>query len=188
MTTPRSYFARPALVMARALLGDILVHETPEGSASGRIVEAEAYREDDPASHSYRRTARSEIMFGPAGYAYTYFSYGLHVCFNVVVGEVGHGAAVLIRALEPLEGIDLMRRRRGLDDPRKLCSGPAKLTEALAIEMTDYGADLTRGPLRVERGRDKDFRVVRAPRVGITKAAAKPWRFYIAGCPFISKR
>jgi DNA-3-methyladenine glycosylase len=123
-----------SLKSAKSLLGYKLVHQTSDGLTSGIIVETEAYHQDDPASHTYRgQTARNAVMFGPPGYAYIYFTYGMHYCFNVVTGPKGSGQAVLIRALEPTDGIELMRRRRGMNAELQLTNGPAKLVQAMAI-------------------------------------------------------
>ena len=135
---PRAFFERPVLEVARDLLGCTFTF----GGVGGRLVEVEAYRADDPASHSYRgRTARNAVMFGPPGRLYVYFTMGLHFCVNVVCEGEGQAAAVLLRAIEPTAGLEVMRRRRGLADPRRLCSGPAKLTQALAITGADNGRD-----------------------------------------------
>jgi DNA-3-methyladenine glycosylase len=154
-----------------------------------RIVECEAYREDDPASHSYRgRTARTEVMFGPPGHLYVYFTYGMHHCINVVTGREGEGSAVLLRAAEPLEGIGWMRARRGVADARALCSGPARLTQAFGLDRSDNGADLVAGVLFVARGRQlPEDAVAVTPRVGIRFAANKPWRFVERGSQFVSR-
>ena len=131
-----AFFARPVLEVARDLLGCTFLCD----GVGGRLVEVEAYRADDPASHSYRgRTPRNAVMFGPPGRLYVYFTMGLHFCVNVVCEGEGHAAAVLLRALEPTAGLEAMRQRRGLDDPRRLCSGPAKLTQALAVTRADDG-------------------------------------------------
>lgn len=189
---PRAFFTRPAPVLARALLGCVLVHDTAEGRVAGRIVETEAYDQREPASHSYRGpTPRTEVMFGPAGFLYVYFSYGVHWCANVVAGREGHGAAVLLRALEPLLGLELMARRRGLPstgDPRKLASGPGRLTQAMGIVGALDGTDLCVGSLflagRPPRTRP---RVAVTPRIGITKAVDLPWRFVVADNRFVSR-
>jgi DNA-3-methyladenine glycosylase len=175
------------LAAARALLGAVLIHETAEGRMSGRIVETEAYLEGDPASHSYAGpTSRNRSMFGPPGRAYVYSIYGVHECFNVVTGREGKGEAVLLRSLEPLEGIDLMRERRGIEDIRWLCRGPANLVKALGISRADDGADLSNGPLRIERGKIPAFRIALSSRIGVKKAAGRLYRFTIAGHPFVS--
>jgi DNA-3-methyladenine glycosylase len=184
----RAFFARPAPTVAKELLGMTLVHESPEGTTAGRIVETEAYDEDDPASHAFGgKRVRNAAMFGPAGHAYVYFTYGMHHCFNVVAGPVGRGEAVLIRALEPVEGASLMRTRRGVESERALCSGPAKLVVAMGITKGHYGADLLRGPLRIARG-TPPRRIARATRVGITKATGKRWRFYDADSTYVSRK
>jgi len=139
---PCAFFERPVLEVARDLVGCTLLCD----GVGGRLVEVEAYRSDDPASHSYRgRTARNAVMFGPAGRLYVYFTMGLHFCVNVVCEGEGTAAAVLMRALEPTAGLEVMRARRGLEDPRSLCSGPAKLTQALAITRADDGAEACGG-------------------------------------------
>lgn len=153
----------------------------------GRIVETEAYRPDDPASHSYRgETPRNRTMFGPAGHAYVYVSHGIHHCMNVTAGRA---QAVLLRALEPVEGQDLMARLRGISDPRLLCAGPGRLSQALGISLELDGADLVRGPdLWIAEGRPSR-RVVRTPRVGLgsSPAATKPWRFVDPDSRFLSR-
>jgi DNA-3-methyladenine glycosylase len=187
---PRRFYARPVLVVARALLGRVLAHEGPGGRTSGRIVEVEAYRgADDPASHAFRgETARNRVMFGPPGHAYVYFTYGMHHCVNLVTGPPGSAGAVLIRALEPLEGLDLMRRRRGVPELERLARGPGCVTRALGLDRRHDGLDLTRGPLVVETGSPvRDGRpVARGPRIGIRVATGKPWRFWLKGHPCVS--
>lgn len=187
---PRRFYARPVLVVARALLGRVLVHEGPGGRTSGRIVEVEAYRgADDPASHAFRgETARNRVMFGPPGHAYVYFTYGMHHCVNVVTGTPGAAGAVLIRALEPLEGIELMRRRRGVRELERLARGPGCVTRALGLDRRHDGLDLTRGPLAVETGPPArgGHPVARGPRIGIRVATERPWRFWLAGHPCVS--
>ena len=165
-----------ALAMAPRLLGSILVRTGPEGVTAGRIVETEAYAgADDPASHAFRgETPRNRAMFGPAGRAYVYRIYGVHFCVNVVTGRHGEGGAVLIRALEPLDGIPLMKARRGRADD--LCNGPGKLCQALAIDLALDHADLTPpGPLVLLKGPQPEHKASR--RIGITQAADRLWRF-----------
>jgi DNA-3-methyladenine glycosylase len=188
---PRSFYRRPSLAVARDLLGRTLVRTLPDGTRlAGRIVEAEAYREDDPASHSYRgRTARTDVMFGLPGRLYVYFTYGMHFCMNVVTGEDGEGSAVLLRAVEPLEGLDRMAEHRGVEAPRLLCSGPGRLCQAFAVGREQNGADLVSGPhLRIERGTPAgDGDVLAGPRVGLTVALEQPWRFVVATSRFLSR-
>jgi DNA-3-methyladenine glycosylase len=187
----RSFYARPSLAVARALLGRDLVRTLEDGTElRARIVECEAYREDDPASHSFKgRTARTDVMFGPPGYLYVYVSYGMHFCMNVVAGRDGEGSAVLLRAAEPLAGQARMAELRGLADPRLLCAGPGRLCQALAIGHTHDGADLVAGTeMGIERGQPvPDAEVVSGPRVGITVAREQPWRFLVRGSPYLSR-
>jgi len=174
--------------VARGLLGHLLIHETAAGVLVGRIVEVEAYRGPrDPASHAYTRTARSEIMWGRPGIAYVYFSYGNHYCLNVVTEPEGTAGAVLLRAVEPVEGVEIMRRNRGVREDRLLASGPGRLTQAFGIGGGDNGADLTRPPLYLARGRARPVPVAAGPRIGIRAAADRPWRFYIPGNPCVSR-
>ena len=188
----RAFFARAAPRVARALLGKLLVHEHAAGLTVGRIVETEAYDESDPASHSHRgKTARNAVMFGPPGHAYVYFTYGMHWLFNVSCGREGFGAAVLIRALEPVCGVDLMRARRERGKrlaERELCRGPARLVEAMAITRAHNGVDLTRGPLRfaAPEHRPRRLSIAVGPRIGISKGEHEPWRFFVADNPYVS--
>lgn len=172
----RALLAGDAAEVAPLLLNKLLVH----GECAGRIVEVEAYREDDPASHSYRgRTPRTEAMFGPPGHLYVYFTYGMHWCANVVTGPDGYGAAVLLRALEPVSGVELMRARRG--GRADLADGPAKLCQAMAIGPEHYGIDLLGdGPVRLlDDGVPPPAAPQVGPRVGIRRAVDVPWRFRI---------
>jgi DNA-3-methyladenine glycosylase len=189
---PRSFYARGVLTVARDTIGKILVLERESGVLAGRIVEAEAYRgPEDRAAHSYggRRTARTEAMFGPPGHAYVFFVYGMHHHLNLVTTRVGAPHAVLIRAIEPLEGIPEMARRRGLSESdRNLTNGPGKLCRAFGIGAESYGADLCAPPLYLSDG--PRGAVARSARVGIDYAedwADKPWRFYEAGNPWVSR-
>ncbi|MGZ5352050.1 MAG: DNA-3-methyladenine glycosylase [Actinomycetota bacterium] len=187
---PRGFFARPSTVVAPALLGRVLVRVLPDGGRlAARLVEVEAYGPDDPASHAYRgRTARNEVMFGPPGHLYVYFTYGMHFCANVVTGRDGEGSAVLLRAAEPLEGLDTMAGRRGVEALRLLCSGPARLTQAFGIDRSDDGADLVRGTaLQLRAGAAVPPRgVARSTRVGISLGTAQRWRYVERGSSFVS--
>jgi DNA-3-methyladenine glycosylase len=180
---PRAFYARPTVEVARGLLGGWLVHELPEGRREGRIVETEAYvGPEDRASHASRgRTARTELMFGPPGYAYVYLIYGMHHCLNVVTEGVGYPAAVLIRALEPSVGVTLPT------------NGPGRLCRALAIDRRHNGQDLVTGSLWIERrgGGPLDEETIATTRIGVDYAgewAARPWRFLVAASPYISVR
>ena len=153
----------------------------------GRIVEVEAYDQEDPASHGYRgRTPRNAAMFGPPGHAYVYRSYGIHWCLNLVCGEAGVPEAALIRALEPTAGIEEQRRRRGVEDLRALCSGPGKLCQALAITHAHDGLPLDRAPFRLQP-RAETPEIVTAPRIGITQATELSWRYLAGGSPYVSR-
>lgn len=176
-----------AVTIAPQLLGWQLVC----GGVAGRIVEVEAYEPDDPASHTFRgQTKRNATMFGPAGRLYSYLIYGMHICANVVVGPSGYGAAVLIRALEPIDGLTLMAERRGSATGPNLCSGPGKLCQALDISLALDGADLLdgRSPVQLRPPASPTAEaVVSGPRIGITKAVDRPWRFGLAGSPHLSR-
>lgn len=181
--TPRDFDADSHEV-ARLLIGATLLVD----GVGGRIVETEAYDGEDPASHSYSGpTARNQAMFGPPGRAYVYRSYGIHWCLNFVCREAGHGAGVLIRALEPLHGIDRMQARRGMAEPRLLCAGPGRLGQALGITRELDGCRLDRAPFEV-MARTQEVDVVTGSRVGISKAMHVPWRFGLAGSAFLSRR
>jgi DNA-3-methyladenine glycosylase len=183
------WLSRPSVVVAPALLGCRLVRALPDGTRLAvRLVETEAYGADDPASHSFAgRTARTEVMFGAAGRLYVYFTYGMHFCANVVTGRAGEGSAVLLRAGEPVEGLERMAEHRGTADLRLLCSGPARLCQALAIDRSSNGADVVSGDaVWLERGA-RPSAISRGPRVGITRAVDEPWRYWITDDPFVSR-
>jgi DNA-3-methyladenine glycosylase len=195
---PADFYARPVLEVAPDLIGCTVEH----GGTAGVIVETEAYHESEPACHAYvGLTARTETLFGEPGHAYVYRSYGIHALLNAVCEPVGVGAAVLIRALAPLTGIERMRARRGLDGldalgagpngsrDRELCSGPGKLTQALGIELGENGTSLASGPVRIaaRAGEWREPQVVAGSRIGITRAVELRWRFCAAGDPNVSR-
>jgi len=180
----RDFFARSVHEVAPDLIGVELLCD----GVGGVIVEVEAYDHEDPAAHGYRgRTERNAAMFGPPGHAYVYRSYGIHWCVNFVCEAEGSASAVLIRALEPTRGIEAMRERRGVDEVRALCSGPGKLTQALEITGEHDGLPLDRPPFEL-RARTTPVALVRGKRVGISKAADRPWRFGLADSAFVSRR
>jgi DNA-3-methyladenine glycosylase len=188
MILPRRFYARPTVEVARGLLGKILVH----GETSGKIVETEAYLGggDDLAAHSARGiTARTRVIFGPPGHAYVYFIYGMYECLNLVAEPNGQPGCVLIRALEPMAGIETMQRRRpAAHKIRDLASGPGRLTLALGITRAQNGVDVTRGSLTVRTPRDEDrFEIEVTPRIGIRHCADWPLRYTIKGNPFVSR-
>ena len=192
---PRSFYMQPTLTIARRLLGKLLVHDAADGLVAGRIVETEAYRGPrDRAAHSHggHRSARNEVMYGPPGHAYVYFIYGVHHCVNVVTQPVDVPEAVLIRALDPVAGLPVMRDHRGLPDapPWRLCRGPGTLCQALGIDRSANGVDLVRGDLRIIDATEvPSASVLRRPRIGVAYAgpdAARPWRFLVAGHPAVS--
>jgi len=191
----RSFYLEPTLRVARALLGKVLVRNAPDGRTAGRIVEVEAYRGPrDRAAHSAggRRTARNETMWGPAGHAYVYFIYGMHHCVNVTTQPAGVPEAVLIRALEPLDGLALMQARRGLHDGPawRLCRGPGSLCQALGLTRALDGVDLVTGPLHIlDAPTVPAAQVARTARIGVAYAgvdALRPWRFLVRGSPAVS--
>ena len=187
----RGFYSRPTLTVARALLGQLLVRRVAGVRLVARIVETEAYLgEDDPASHAAPGpTARNAVMFGPPGFAYVYFTYGMHYCMNVVTGPAGTASAVLLRAAEPLEGLEKMRLNRGLEEPRLLTSGPARLAQAFGLTRDKNGADLTQtGGLCLLKGPRRREKIGVSPRIGIRKAVDHPWRFYLEDNPFVSRR
>jgi DNA-3-methyladenine glycosylase len=179
----RDFFARSVHEVAPAIVGATLLAD----GVGGRIVEVEAYDEHDPASHGFRgRTQRNAAMFGPPGQAYVYRSYGIHWCLNLVCEPEGAASAVLVRALEPTNGLDVMRARRGFDDVRALCSGPGRLCQALGITGEHDGLALDEPPFELH-GAARGIQVWRAPRVGITRAVDLPWRYGEAGSRFVSR-
>jgi DNA-3-methyladenine glycosylase len=183
VTLRRAFFARSVHEVAPELIGATLLVD----GVGGPIVEVEAYHHEDPASHGFRgRTARNAAMFGPPGHAYVYRSYGIHWCLNFVCEGEGEASAVLVRALEPAHGIERMRERRGLDDPRLLCAGPGRLCEALGITRAHDGLPLDEPPFEL-LAREGDVGLVTGPRIGITRAAELPWRYGLKGSRFLSR-
>ena len=181
-----AFYERPVVEVAHDLIGCLVSHD----GCAGVIVETEAYHDTEPACHAYvGLTDRTRVLFGSPGHAYVYRSYGIHACLNAVCEPPGVGAAVLIRALEPVEGLDLMRERRGVERVEDLCSGPGKLTQALGIELVDNGCDLARGPV-VVAGKPRAWRqapVAASRRIGITKATELEWRFCAVGSRCLSR-
>jgi DNA-3-methyladenine glycosylase len=194
----RSFYSRSALHVAKSLLGKILVRRIGQTILSGKIVEVEAYLgKKDPASHAYRgKTGRNEVMFGEEGHLYVYFTYGMHFCANVVTGKKDVSEAVLIRAIEPLDGIELMKRNRGFTDVRHLQSvrhlhtlsnGPAKLCEALGIKREDNGSDLCGDKIFLIEGDSPKSVIGTSTRIGITRGTEKKWRFFLRGNEWVSR-
>ena len=200
MKLKREFYHRDSIIVAKELLGKILIHEVGGKKLSGKIVETEAYMGiDDKAAHSYggKRTPRNEIMYGEAGFSYVFLIYGLHSCFNVVVNEADNPQAVLIRAVEPIDGSDemsVLRYKKPLTELSKtqiksLTNGPGKLSNALGIDRSCNGADLCGSSLYIEEGREDSFDITTTKRVGIDyaeEAVDFPWRYYITGNPYIS--
>jgi len=189
---PRSFYLRPTLTVARDLLGKYIVRRLKGKSLIGKIVETEAYLGDnDPASHAFRgKTKRNEVMFGEGGHLYVYFTYGMHFCANVVTDAERRGRAVLLRAVEPLEGRDIMVKNRKLKDApyKNLTNGPAKLCEAFGINGRHNGTDLLSDEIFITTGEEIPRKqIISTSRIGITNGAEKLWRFYISGNPFVSK-
>lgn len=179
----REFFARSVHEVAPELIGCTLLVD----GAGGRIVEVEAYEQDDPASHSFRgQTRRNASMFGPPGHAYVYRSYGVHWCLNLVCAAEGRAEAVLVRALEPTRGLEQLRGRREASDPRALCSGPGRLCQALGIASGHDGLPLDRPPFEL-LARGESPEILTGPRVGITRAVERPWRYCLIGSPFLSR-
>ena len=187
---PRSFYDRDALELAPELLNKLLVRTGDGPRLAARIVEVEAYRgADDPGSHAFRRqTPRNATMFGPPGHLYVYFTYGMHYCMNVVTGREGKASAVLIRALEPVAGIERMAARRGEARVDRIARGPACLTRALGIGREHDGVDLVAGPVWIADlpARRGGLRIARGPRIGIRHAVEQPWRFWLEGHPAVS--
>jgi DNA-3-methyladenine glycosylase len=183
MRLGRDFFARSVHDVAPDLVGATLLVD----GVGGTIVEVEAYDHEDPAAHGYRgRTARNASMFGPPGHAYVYRSYGIHWCLNLVCEDEGTASAVLLRALQPTSGLDVMRARRGLDDERLLCAGPGRLCQALDVSREHDGLALDEPPFRLER-REVDVEIAAGCRIGITRAADRPWRYAAAGSRYLSR-
>jgi DNA-3-methyladenine glycosylase len=179
----RRFFARSVHELAPELIGATLL----VGGVGGRIVELEAYDQEDPASHAFRGpTPRNNVMFGPPGYAYVYRSYGIHWCLNLACDVEGRAEAALIRALEPTHGLDAMRKRRGTDAERALCSGPGKLCQALGVTHDHNGLPLDEPPFELF-ARTATPRIVTGPRIGITRATERPWRYALEDSPFLSR-
>jgi DNA-3-methyladenine glycosylase len=186
MRLDRGFYARSVHDVARDLVGCVVRH----GETAGRIVETESYHMEEPACHAFAGlTSRTRTLFGPPGHAYVYFSYGIHSLLNAVAEEEGVGAAVLIRALEPVEGLELMRERRRVARDEELCNGPGKLTQALGIGLSLNGTSLVDGPIamRAREPREREPSIVIGERIGITKAAGLPWRFCDAGSRHVSR-
>ncbi|HXN01324.1 MAG TPA: DNA-3-methyladenine glycosylase [Candidatus Dormibacteraeota bacterium] len=188
---PRVFFSRDPVIVARDLLGRILFSRSPEGVLAGRIVETEAYTgEADPASHAFRgRTARNAVMFGTPGHAYVYFSYGVHYCLNVTADAPGVAGAVLLRALEPLAGMEIMRRHGDHGPEVRLLSGPGKIGRGFGLDLKDNGREFTRGPLGLAAGTPvPDREVAVSRRIGISRAVDLPYRFCVIGSRSVSGR
>ena len=184
MLLRRDFFARSVHEVAPELIGATLLLD----GVGGTIVEVEAYDQDDPASHGFRgRTARTASMFGPPGHAYVYRSYGIHWCLNLVCAEEGRAEAALVRALEPTRGLETMRERRGVEGARSLCSGPGKLCQALGISRVHDGLMLDEPPFEL-LAREFEPALAVGARIGITRAVEQPWRYGLAGSPFLSRR
>ncbi len=188
---PRDFYLRPTPEVARALLGCVLVHRTPEGMLAGRIVETEAYlAAGDAGCHAARgRTRRNDPMFGPPGTLYVYLIYGMHLCMNLVTAPEGVPEAVLLRAAQPLAGIELMRARRGRERRKDLCSGPAKLVEAFGVDLTHSRGDITRGPLFVAPALDPPGEIVVTTRIGLRAGGGDELmlRYLVADDPWVSR-
>lgn len=187
---PGDFYLKPTIEAARELLGKRLVHQTDDGITSGTIVETEAYLCDDPACHaSAKKTPRNEIMFGEPGFSYVYFIYGMYYCFNTITAPVGIPEAVLIRALEPVDGLDIMSRRRGTNDIKNLTNGPGKLCTAMGFNKIDNKVDLLGDHIYiVDDGIEHNSEIVQTTRIGIKLAAGELLRFYLKESSFVSRR
>lgn len=196
MILDQMFYAQETITVARQLLGCFLVHQQGKETTLGRIVETEAYLWNDPAAHAFvGKTKRNSVLFGPVGHAYVYFIYGMHYCVNAVTGQEGKGEAVLIRALEPLQGIPVMQKRRQTDNLSLLCNGPARLTQALDITLSLNGAPLFDGELQIwspdsllSPSLSETAEIVETTRIGISKARELPLRFYLKGSRSISHK
>lgn len=192
MKLTRKFYLQNGIDLAKSLIGKVLVHNSPEGITKGIIVETEAYMGHiDPASHSYKQNSkRTQIQYGDGGYAYVYLIYGMYHCFNIVASNKNNPESVLIRAIEPIEGIELMKKRRKTDKINNLCNGPGKLTQAMAINMNHYGTDLCSNIIYLEDNLMKNFEIVESKRINIDYAGeAKDylWRFTAKDNKFVSK-
>ncbi|MBL7960733.1 DNA-3-methyladenine glycosylase [bacterium] len=186
---PRSFYSRPTLEVAPDLLGKILIRIKGKTVTSGRIVEVEAYRNaDDPASHAHPgKTPRNILMFGEAGHAYVYFIYGMYFCVNVVTEKTGTAGACLIRALEPLDGIGVMKKRRHIEKTIDLANGPGKLCQSMSVDLALNGEDYLGNKLFIVDDGYVGFRIKRSPRIGIRYAVDKRWRFFIQGNSYVTR-
>lgn len=196
MILPQAFYARETPLVAKQLLGCFLVHLDGEETTLGRIVETEAYLRDDPASHAFAgNTRRNTVLFGPVGYAHVYFIYGMHYCVNAVSGVGEKGGAVLIRALEPNQGIPVMEKRRRTEKRKLLCNGPGKLTQALGITLSFDGTPLFKGNLQIWSADSlpsfppvETSKIVETTRIGISHSKERPLRFYLKGNDYISQK
>jgi DNA-3-methyladenine glycosylase len=196
MILDQAFYAQETITVAKQLLGCFLVHHEGEATTLGRIVETEAYLWNDPAAHAFvGKTKRNSVLFGPVGHAYVYFIYGMHYCVNAVTGQAGKGEAVLIRALEPLQGTPVMQKRRQTENLSHLCNGPARLTQALDITLSLNGAPLFDGDLQIlspdsllSPSLSETAEIVETTRIGISKARELPLRFYLKGSRSISRK
>lgn len=188
LTLASDFFNQNTVDIARSLIGTYLIHQLPEETRIGRIVETEAYLANDPANHAYRgMTNRNKVMFGPPGHWYIYFVYGRHYCLNVSTANKGKGEAVLIRALEPIEGIELMQQARQKRDKRELCNGPARLVQAMAISSNVLGKSVLESPLSLSQDDAiEPLPIATSPRIGISQNKSACLRFYRPGSPYLT--